>query len=112
MTEIYLHIVARMADYMDTHPYSLTPLVAVSTATVMGGSVPGVVGSPKEEPSSPRAKAKRSQRQADVCDLAVMTREVYLRITGSTVRVRADIIGHARINVYVNLSHAWFKMAD
>ena len=21
MTEIYLHIVARMADYMDTHPY-------------------------------------------------------------------------------------------
>ena len=22
MTEIYLHIVARMADYMDTHPYS------------------------------------------------------------------------------------------
>ena len=29
-----------------------------------------------------------------------------------TVRVRADIIGHARINMYVNLSHAWFKMAD
>ena len=23
MTEIYLHIVARMADYMDTHPYLL-----------------------------------------------------------------------------------------
>eukprot|EP01048_Picozoa_sp_COSAG05_P019906 COSAG05_NODE_3244_length_2213_cov_40.222751_2_plen_48_part_00 len=22
MTEIYLHIVARMADYMDTHPYA------------------------------------------------------------------------------------------
>eukprot|EP01048_Picozoa_sp_COSAG05_P027630 COSAG05_NODE_8155_length_730_cov_1.689382_1_plen_21_part_10 len=21
MTEIYLHIVARMAEYMDTHPY-------------------------------------------------------------------------------------------
>ena len=28
------------------------------------------------------------------------------------VRVRADIIGHARINMYVNISHAWFKMAD
>ena len=26
--------------------------------------------------------------------------------------VRVDIIGHARINVYVNISHAWFKMAD
>ena len=24
MTEIYLHIVARMADYMATHPYGLT----------------------------------------------------------------------------------------
>ena len=24
------------------------------------------------------------------------------------LRVRADIIGHARNNVYVNLSHAWF----
>ena len=23
MPEIYLHIVARMADYMDTHPYML-----------------------------------------------------------------------------------------
>ena len=28
------------------------------------------------------------------------------------VRVRVDIIVHARINMYVNLSHAWFKMAD
>ena len=28
------------------------------------------------------------------------------------VRVRADIIGHARINMYVNLIHAWLKMAD
>ena len=28
------------------------------------------------------------------------------------VRVRVDIIGHARINMYVNISHAWFKMAD
>ena len=26
--------------------------------------------------------------------------------------VRADIIGHARINMYVNISHAWFKVAD
>ena len=52
----------------------------------MGGSVPGVAGSPKEDQNSPRAKAKRSQRQADVCDLAVMTRDVYLRITGSTVK--------------------------
>ena len=25
--------------------------------------------------------------------------------------MRADIIGHARINMYVNISHAWFKMA-
>ena len=24
-------------------------------------------------------------------------------------RVRADKIGHARINMYVNISHAWFK---
>ena len=24
------------------------------------------------------------------------------------MRVRADIIGNARINMYVNLSHAWF----
>ena len=30
----------------------------------------------------------------------------------SQLRVRAYIIGHARINMYVNLSHAWFKMAD
>ena len=30
----------------------------------------------------------------------------------SHIRVRADIIGHARINMYVNLSHAWFKMDD
>ena len=28
------------------------------------------------------------------------------------IRVRADIIGHARINIYVNISHAWFKMAE
>ena len=28
------------------------------------------------------------------------------------LRVRADIIGHARINVHVNLIHAWFKMTD
>ena len=28
------------------------------------------------------------------------------------VSVRADITGHARINMYVNISHAWFKMAD
>ena len=28
------------------------------------------------------------------------------------IRVCADIIGHARINMYVNISHAWFKMAD
>ena len=31
---------------------------------------------------------------------------------GTEVRVRADIIGHARINMQVNVSHAWFKMAD
>ena len=30
----------------------------------------------------------------------------------SLLRVRADIIGHARINMYVNISHAWFKMVD
>ena len=30
----------------------------------------------------------------------------------SQLRVRVDIIGHARINMYVNLSHAWLKMAD
>ena len=28
------------------------------------------------------------------------------------LRVRADIIGHARINMSVNLSHACFEMAD
>ena len=27
-------------------------------------------------------------------------------------QVRVDIIGHARINMYVNISHAWLKMAD
>ena len=27
--------------------------------------------------------------------------------TGLPLRVRADIIGHARINMYVNLSRAW-----
>ena len=27
MTDIYLHIVARMADYMDTHPYGLASCV-------------------------------------------------------------------------------------
>ena len=32
--------------------------------------------------------------------------------TRDLLRVRADIIGHARINMYVNISHAWFKMAD
>eukprot|EP01048_Picozoa_sp_COSAG05_P019686 COSAG05_NODE_3151_length_2284_cov_2.301144_3_plen_101_part_00 len=26
--------------------------------------------------------------------------------------MRADIIGHARINMQVNFRHAWFKMAD
>ena len=26
--------------------------------------------------------------------------------------MHGDIIGHARINIYVNISHAWFKMAD
>ena len=29
-----------------------------------------------------------------------------------SLRVRADIIGHARINMYVNISHACFEMAD
>ena len=29
MTEIYLHIVARMADYMDTHPYCTLLLLDV-----------------------------------------------------------------------------------
>ena len=28
------------------------------------------------------------------------------------LRVRADIIGHARINMCVNISHACFEMAD
>ena len=28
------------------------------------------------------------------------------------LRVRADIVGHARFNMYVNISDAWFKMAD
>eukprot|EP01048_Picozoa_sp_COSAG05_P017744 COSAG05_NODE_2475_length_3014_cov_3.392453_3_plen_88_part_00 len=38
---------------------------------------------------------------------------MYLPTTHSTrVRVRADIIGHARINMYVNLSHACFELAD
>ena len=32
--------------------------------------------------------------------------------TETLSRVRADIIGHARINMSVNISHAWFKMAD
>ena len=27
MTEIYLHIAARMADYIATHPYALGPLI-------------------------------------------------------------------------------------
>ena len=29
-----------------------------------------------------------------------------------SIRVRADIIGHARINMYLNISHAWLKMSD
>ena len=35
-----------------------------------------------------------------------------IRRPAAMVRVRADTIGHARINMYVNLSHAWLKMAD
>ena len=34
------------------------------------------------------------------------------RICRPILRVRADIIAHARNNMYVNISHAWFKMAD
>ena len=74
MTDIYLHIVARMADYMATQP--LCPRVV--------------------------AAANKSQRVA----LATAM------IAAVLVRVRADIIGHARINMYVNISHAWFTMAD
>ena len=36
MTEIYLHIVARMADYMDTHPYHR---MGAAEAEVMVGSL-------------------------------------------------------------------------
>ena len=38
MTDIYLHIVARMADYMDTHPYAslgVTVRTAVVVALIM-----------------------------------------------------------------------------
>ena len=37
MTEIYLHIVARMADYMDTHPY-LSEEVIVSPQKLASGN--------------------------------------------------------------------------
>ena len=33
MTEIYLHIVARMADYIATHPYSVCDLPVVILGT-------------------------------------------------------------------------------
>ena len=38
MTEIYLHIVARMADYMDTHPYG-SAMQAASGAVVLSQSI-------------------------------------------------------------------------
>ena len=36
MTEIYLHIVARMADYMDTHPYMS---INVECADILAGDL-------------------------------------------------------------------------
>ena len=33
MTKIYLHIVARMADYMDTHPYAARAYVQAFVVT-------------------------------------------------------------------------------
>ena len=41
MTEIYLHIVARMADYMATHPYGvLTRSLARLLLLIIAGAVP------------------------------------------------------------------------
>ena len=64
MTDIYLHIDARMADYIHTHPY-LNVATAVVAAALGGDSL----------------SALRVVREL-------------LRL-----RVRADIIGHARINM-------------
>ena len=38
MTEIYLHIVARMADYMDTHPYAKQKYEALPSTSHAGVS--------------------------------------------------------------------------
>ena len=37
MTEIYLHIVARMADYMDTHPYASEEHTRMVDYSLAGG---------------------------------------------------------------------------
>ena len=39
MTEIYLHIVARMADYMATHPYASRKRLTLLEGLVMGVDV-------------------------------------------------------------------------
>lgn len=79
----------------------------------MGGSVPGVPGSAVEDQNSPQAtrKAKRSQRQVDVCDLAIMSREDYLRITGSTkqsVQTALSTPPKQRTDEDMKLLHALF----
>ena len=71
----------------------------VDSLSIYGGGPPTSSG-----PWCPSLLAPTwSQNLALICDTGQLELEV---------RVRADIIGHARINIYVNISHAWFKMAD
>ena len=78
MTEIYLHIVARMADYMATHPY---------------GGAGGITSVFQHRESSAvlAAKANHMHTTPGFRALAVAV--------AVAVRVRVHLIGHARNNM-------------
>eukprot|EP01048_Picozoa_sp_COSAG05_P003992 COSAG05_NODE_199_length_14500_cov_458.233456_1_plen_695_part_00 len=60
------------------------------TATVLGGSVPGVPGAPKEKD---RPKDRKKRKIQDYCDLAVVSRDDYVRVmNGSEHRLRTALV--------------------